>query len=127
MYTCMYLPIIFIDILTPLELIFEDAKVLSFLNNVTNWFLLGIHLGVKRHKLKQIEVQHPRDIERCKLEMVVCWRQSDPTASWPKLKEALRKRNYSIIMDQSTVIEAVSQKGYHKFDPVLVQTSKLIH
>ena len=122
----MHVPIIFIVIFTPLELIFEDAKVLSFLNNVTNWFVLGIHLGVKRHKLKQIEVQHPQDIERCKLEMVALWRQSDPTASWPKLKEALRKCNYSI-MDQSTVIETVGQKGYHKFDPVLVQTSKLIH
>ena len=115
-----------IFIFTSLELLFKDAEILSFLHNVTNWFVLGIHLGVKRHKLKQIEVQHPRDIERCKLEMVVCWRQSDPTASWPKLKEALRKRNYSI-MDQSTVIEADGQKGYHKFDPVPVPTSKLIH
>ena len=119
MFACMY----FIVILTNLELMFEDAQILSFLNHVTNWFMLGIHLGVKRHKLKQIEVQHPRDIERCKLEMVFCWKQSDPTASWPKLKEALRERNYSI-MDQSTVIEADGQKGYHKFDSVPVPTSK---
>lgn len=29
--------------------------------------------------------------------MVACWRQSDPTASWLKLNQALRRRNYSIV------------------------------
>ena len=118
--------VFFIVILANLELMFEDAEILSFLNNVTNWFMLGIHLGVKRHKLKQIEVQHPRDIERCKLEMVVCWRQSDSTASWPKLKEALRKRNYSIVEQPGETEEDDKSTYYNTIPDVLVQTSKLI-
>ena len=82
------------------------------LHKVTNWFLLGIHLGVKHHTLKQIEVQHPRDIERCKLEMVACWRQSDPTASWLKLNQALRRRNYSIVK-QPTEMEGDDESTYY--------------
>ena len=66
------------------------------IRNVTNWFLLGIHLHMEQHDLRKIEVQYHYDIDRCKLEMISCWRRNDPTANWQKLRQALRSRNYDL-------------------------------
>ena len=67
-----------------------NVKTLSQeLKSVTDWHQLGIKLGLQHAKLCQIEKEHPRDIERCKVEVVVVWLQSTPGASWRHIVTAL--------------------------------------
>ena len=79
---------------------FDYPNILRVLQSVTNWFLLGTYLHIKQHDLRKIEVQYSHDIDRCKLEMISCWRRNDPTANWQKLKQALRSRNYDLTKSQ---------------------------
>ena len=62
------------------ELLFE-------LDEVTNWFELGIYLGVPPSQLQEIH-QEFDDIQECKIEMLLAWRQQGiPT--WNSLVSAL--------------------------------------
>ena len=60
--------------------------------------MLGHSLKIEHTALKRIENQYGSDSERCKLEMVAYWLKSDVTASWEKLLQALRDRNYSDVI-----------------------------
>ena len=69
-----------------------DIKILiSDLEDVTEWFRLGLFLGLKHHHLKKIESQHHGHIEHCKIEMIEFWKKKDPKASLKKLTDALEK------------------------------------
>ena len=54
----------------------------------SEWFNLGIKLGVKDSTLRDIEANH-RDVQRCKREMLRAWLQSGPTNPWTKLATTL--------------------------------------
>ena len=108
---------------------FEYPKILKVLQNVTNWFLLGTYLNIEQHDLKKIQLQYSHDgIDRCKLEMVKCWRRNDPTANWQKLRQALQSRNYDLTKsqkadgkehknNQSCMYEAISIIGASLSEP----------
>ena len=49
--------------------------------------------------------------------MVACWRQSDPTASWLKLNQALRRRNYSIVKQPGETEEDNESTYYNTILP----------
>jgi len=48
-------------------------------------------LGLQPAQLRQIESQHPVDIERRKVEVFDSWLQSNPGASWRHIVTALRE------------------------------------
>ena len=61
-----------------------------------NWFGLGIQLGLKHSRLQDIEIDNPRDVSRCKIDMIAAWlkkkddvaKKGGPTCK--QLVEALR-------------------------------------
>lgn len=56
---------------------------------VTNWYFLGLQLGVSIDELDVIERKHPRDNHMCKIKMFGAWLRSDTSASYKKLVKAL--------------------------------------
>ena len=60
------------------------------------WFDLGIQLGLKHSRLRDIEIENPRDVSRCKIDMIAAWlkkkddvaKKGGPTCK--QLAEALR-------------------------------------
>ena len=56
---------------------------------VADWFPLGVQLGIRPAKLRDIEKNHPGDVQRCKTEVLDWWHQNTPEISWQKLAQAL--------------------------------------
>ena len=63
----------------------------SELKLVADWHQLGIKLGLPPAQLRQIEKEHPGDIERRKVEVFDLWLQSTPGAPWRHIVTALRE------------------------------------
>ena len=59
------------------------------LKEVIDWFSLGLQLGIKTPKLKLIERKHPREPERCKLDVLDFWFANTQDRSWQALLKAL--------------------------------------
>ena len=60
---------------------------LTELHEVTDWFHLGVCLGVSESKLKEIRNDY-EDIEDRKREMLISWTKKE-IATWPKIITAL--------------------------------------
>ena len=71
------------------------------LKDVTaDWFQLGVQLGVKPAKLRQIDQDCGGKTERCSTEMLNCWLQGDLEASWGKVVEALQRMDRVVLAQQ---------------------------
>ena len=79
-----------------------DIKILTHeLKDVTtDWFQLGVQLGVKPAKLQQICQDCGGKTEQCNTEMLNCWLQGDLEASWGKVVEALQRRDHFVLAQQ---------------------------
>lgn len=75
----------------------------DLLSEVTDTFTLGLQLGIKPAKLKEIERNHCHDVQRQKQETIAAWLACDPSASWEDLVEALVK------MDEHTTAKKISE------------------
>ena len=66
------------------------------------WKDLGIQLlnAEQSKKLDVIEVDHPRDSEKCCTAMFKYWLQVDTTASWDKLIAALQHIGHDVLADK---------------------------
>ena len=61
-------------------------EILSELDGMVDWFLLGVYLGVPVGKLKDVEEAYPKPSRR-RAEMIIVWsKQEEP--SWQKLVTA---------------------------------------
>ena len=56
---------------------------------VSNWYLLGLKLGVRGNVLDTIERKYRRDNHMCKVKMFGTWLRVDISASYTKLARAL--------------------------------------
>ena len=71
------------------------AQVKRFLKNMSDWFTLGLELGLLFHTLKKIDEEKHGDIERRKTEMLAAWLQQQDNVSqigapsWSVLRQAL--------------------------------------
>ena len=54
-----------------------------------DWYPLGIQLGLRPPKLKEIELYNLRDAQRCKLDILDWWLQNAPVISWEELASAV--------------------------------------
>ena len=70
---------------------------------MSNWYQLGIKLGLKPYQLKQIEEKTTTDIEHRKIEMYDLWLRTTPEASWNHIVTALRE------MEEKTTAERIQQ------------------
>lgn len=64
---------------------------LGELTELTDWYNLGVQLGVSISSLKEIERQFAQyhGVLRCKTELFDRWLRNDANASWEKLAECL--------------------------------------
>ena len=56
-----------------------------------DWFPLGVQLGIRPAKLREIERDHPGDVWRCKFELLDWWHRNAQQVSWNALAHALEK------------------------------------
>ena len=75
----------------------------SQLKAVTNWYQLGINLGIPRYALLQIERDYHGN-ERQKQEMLDLWLRGTPNAAWRDVVSALQQ------MQENTEAERIRQK-----------------
>jgi len=54
-----------------------------------DWREIGVELGLTDSKLREIEVNYPRDVKECCNRMLSEWLKVDTTASWEKLSTAI--------------------------------------
>ena len=83
--------------------VLDARNLLSELNTVTNWCLLGIYLRLLPHELTRIE-QDYRGSERQMMQMLNLWLQRTPKASWEDVVSALQE------MREKRVAENIRRK-----------------
>jgi len=81
----------------------DVQKLCDVLEGVTNWYQLGIKLGILPAKLRKIEENY-RGNDRRKTETLDTWLQQTPNASWSNVVGALQQ------MGENTVAESVQQQ-----------------
>ena len=79
--------------------------------DVIQWYILGIKLNLPQSILATIEANHPRDIDRCRLEMLTKWLQMTPTASWSDIVQALYEMNLHSLAQKVQQVHGVSLTG----------------
>ena len=72
------------------------------LSTVSNWYQLGLKLGVPDYKLDEIQRNHSSS--RWKLETLKLWLQLRPNASWMNVVRALQR------MEENTLAKRIRQK-----------------
>jgi len=72
--------------LTLTEIEYEMREV-----TVADWFPLGVQLGIRSSKLREIEKDHPGDVWRCKFKLLDWWHRNAREVSWNALAHALAK------------------------------------
>jgi len=61
------------------------------LGSVTNWYTLGVKLGLESCQLHTIEQNHPQDSSRCRDEMLACCLQSTTPPTWKMTVDVLHE------------------------------------
>ena len=56
---------------------------------VTDWYELGLQLGVEDTKLEEIEMDNRGDLKACRRNMFRAWLKVTPSPSYKQLAEAL--------------------------------------
>ena len=78
----------------------EDLDdVCEMLSDCVDWFGLGVQLGLKYSRLREIEIERQRNVQSCRIDMIASWlgkedkviKKGGPT--WKQLIEALRVIN----------------------------------
>ena len=64
-------------------------EIISALKDISDPCTLGVHLGIELSKLKKIERNHPRDVDRQLIEVIEYWRHSRSDRSWEALASAV--------------------------------------
>ena len=72
------------------------------LSAVSDWYQLGLKLGVPDYKLDEIQRKHSSS--RWKMEMLKLWLQLNPNASWMSVVRALQR------MEENTLAKMIRQK-----------------
>ena len=75
-------------------LVLNMKNVTNKLKPVTEWYNLGIQLGVPDYLLSQIQSNYSRDICKCKSEMLSYWFRNADDQSWHVIADALEKIDY---------------------------------
>ena len=66
------------------------SDVISALKKVMKPYLLGVHLGIDPHKLKEFECCNSKDIEQQKIEVINYWFDNF-NPSWKALADAVKR------------------------------------
>ena len=76
------------------------ARLLEELPQVTDWYILGVHLEIPTHKLDKIHQQFLiAGVERCKAALFDLWLNSCLKASWEMIAVALEKCGEKVLAE----------------------------
>ena len=83
---------------------FEIPTVKEFNNYIrdrvaTDWYDLGVQLGIPYQQLNIIQINNPGNIQMCCTRMFQHWLQVDTTANWNKLIKALEDINHNALAE----------------------------
>ena len=78
----------------------EFQHLLKSLKNLKDWFLFGAMLGVPVSEPRKIELQHPKELERCKLEMLQYWLDNKLVPTWNEVVKALEETDQLVLAAQ---------------------------
>ena len=111
---CIYLSsVCFTATSTRLEL--RDIQ--NELGDVTDWYQLGVQLGIKTAYLDQIQMNNPRNAQQCKTNVLDFWLRNAPECSWVKLAEAVEAMGgYAVLAEE---LRKKTSQGYCKHVCVL--------
>ena len=56
---------------------------------IVDWYLLGICLNLKVHRLKCIEENYSHDVTCCKIEVLTLWLDNTTTTTWEAVAKAV--------------------------------------
>ena len=69
------------------------------ISDVSDWFSLGMELGLPRHTLSSIECDYNRLTRRIQA-VIAAWLRCDTTASWSKLAQAVEAMDHRDIAER---------------------------
>ena len=77
---------------------------------IADWFMLGVHLGVPNEELNKIDqrfsVSH--GVERCKAELFDLWLRRNPSARWDDVASALEQLNEKALASELRALCRIS-------------------
>ena len=85
-----------VTLLIPAD-IHDLCEVLESMNDLNEWNVLGLQLGLHYPTLQKIENDHPNRTDTCKMKMLAAWLQQQDNVSqkgvpsWSVLQAALKK------------------------------------
>ena len=83
----------------------DIATLCNELTGISDWFMLGLNLGVPYRLLKEIRSNYSVEgCGACRRETLVLWLQRAPNASWRDVVGALRK------MEEDSLAGRIEQK-----------------
>ena len=85
--------------------------------------MLGIKLNLPQSVLATIEANHPKDVERCRVEMLTKWLQRTPTASWGDIVQALYEMNLNSVAQRVQRVHGVPFTGIYSFARNMVKVT----
>ena len=90
----------------------ELRDIQNELEDVTDWYQLGVQLGIKTANLDRIELNNPRNAQQCKTKVLDFWLQNAPECSWMKLAEAVEAMGeYAVLAEE---LRKKTSQGYCK-------------
>ena len=72
------------------------------------WESLGLELKLEQYHIDIISMNYPRDVVACCKEMLKTWLDTDPSASWGKLDDAVRQIKFTLT---ATPVSCGGNKG----------------
>ena len=71
------------------------------LGDVTDWYQLGVQLGISTADLNQIRMNYPNNAQQCKTEVLDLWLRNSPECSWTKLAQAVEAMGrYAVLAEE---------------------------
>ena len=79
----------------------ELRDIQNELRDVTDWYQLGVQLGIKTANLDEIRVNNPHNAQQCKTKVLDFWLQNATECSWVKLAEAVEAMaGYAVLAEK---------------------------
>ena len=106
--------------LHPSDSVLDVQYLSSELQSVTNWYQLGIHLGLETHELDMVQMDYAHQgNDRQRLQMLDLWLQRTPNATWENVVRALE------LIGRNRVAENIRQKHIRGGSKLKQSTTKL--
>ena len=83
--------------------------IVTKVQKIADWFMLGVHLGVPKEELNKIDQQFlSQGVERCKAELFDLWLRQNPSARWDDVASALEQLNEKALASELRALGRIS-------------------